>query len=265
MWKRSKSPDTEGSEAAGVPEEDFFPETFRTFQRIFDNNCTYRVKPYEGIVSLLTELKMRGMKLGVLSNKPDRQAVHVVSEIFGEDLFDIVWGQKEGVPRKPDPSALLLMAGDLGADPSEIIYIGDSEVDIRTGQAAGVKTVLVSWGFRQPEDLRKAGAERIVDSTQEILKLQKNRRNNMSEFREEDLLVFLENQTKLFDEPVAETPEEAEAFLEDCMAVVAGSIEEVREYFEEAGADISGMTAEELEEASEVFALADGRYLIVEG
>ena len=87
----------------------------------------------------------------------------------------------------------------------------------------------------------------------------------MSEFREEDLLVFLENQTKLFDEPVAETPEEAEAFLEDCMAVVAGLIEEVREYFEEAGADISGMTAEELEEASEVFALADGRYLIVEG
>ena len=87
----------------------------------------------------------------------------------------------------------------------------------------------------------------------------------MSEFREEDLLVFLENQTKLFDEPVAETPKEAEAFLEDCMAVVAGLIEEVREYFEEAGADISGMTAEELEEASEVFALADGRYLIVEG
>lgn len=160
-------------EAAGVPEEDFFPETFRTFQRIFDNNCIYRVKPYEGIVSLLTELKMRGMKLGVLSNKPDRQAVHVVSEIFGEDLFDIVWGQKEGVPRKPDPSALLLMAGDLGADPSEIIYIGDSEVDIRTGQAAGVKTVLVSWGFRQPEDLRKAGAERIVDSTQEIFEITK--------------------------------------------------------------------------------------------
>ncbi len=87
----------------------------------------------------------------------------------------------------------------------------------------------------------------------------------MSEFREEDLLVFLKNQTKLFDEPVAETQEEAEAFLEDCMAVVAGSIEEVREYFEEAGADVSGMTEEELEEAAEVFALSDGRYLIVEG
>lgn len=87
----------------------------------------------------------------------------------------------------------------------------------------------------------------------------------MSEFREEDLAVFIKNQTKLFDEPVAETTEEAEAFLEDCMAVVADSIEEVREYFDEAGADVSGMTEEELKEASEVFALSDGRYLIVEG
>lgn len=87
----------------------------------------------------------------------------------------------------------------------------------------------------------------------------------MGEFREEDLRVFLENQTKLFDEPVAETLEEAEAFLEDCMAAVVDSIEEVREYLEEAGADVSGMSADELEEASEVFPLSEGRYLIVEG
>lgn len=81
--------------------------------------------------------------------------------------------RRKGFPRKPDPSALLLMTEDLGAEPSEIIYIGDSEVDIRTGQAAGVKTVLVSWGFRQPEELRKAGAEIIVDSTREILEITK--------------------------------------------------------------------------------------------
>ena len=160
-------------EAAGVSEEEFFPRTFQAFRRIFDKNCTYRVKPYEGIVSLLSELKARDIKLGVLSNKPDRQAVHVVSRIFGENIFDIVWGQKEGVPRKPDPSALLLMAEELMADPSEIIYIGDSEVDVQTGQAAKVKTVLVSWGFREPEDLRKAGAELIVNSTEEILKITK--------------------------------------------------------------------------------------------
>lgn len=87
----------------------------------------------------------------------------------------------------------------------------------------------------------------------------------MNDYNEECLLTFLKNQTKLFDEPVAQTLEEAEAFLEDCMAVVAGSIAEVREYFEDSGADIEGMSDDELEEASEVFRLPDGTYLIVEG
>ena len=87
----------------------------------------------------------------------------------------------------------------------------------------------------------------------------------MNEFDEECLNVFLENQSQLFEEAVAETLEDAEAFLEDCMAVVVDSIKEVREYFEENGADVDGMSDEELEEASEVFALENGQYLIVEG
>lgn len=86
----------------------------------------------------------------------------------------------------------------------------------------------------------------------------------MYEYDEECLQVFLKKQEQLFDEPVAVTLEEAEAFLEDCMAVVVDSIEEVREYFDESGADVEGMSEEELEDASEVFTLADGRYLVVE-
>lgn len=87
----------------------------------------------------------------------------------------------------------------------------------------------------------------------------------MDEFREEYLETFLRNQSQLFDEPVAETLEEAEAFLEDCMAVVVDSLKEVKAYFEENGADVENMSLDELEEASEVFALPDGKYLIVEG
>lgn len=78
------------------------------------------------------------------------------------------------------------------------------------------------------------------------------------------LNAFLEQQEQLFREPVAESMEEAEAFLEDCMAVVCKDLKEVRAYFEEEGADIAGMSMRELAEASEVFALPDGRYLIVE-
>ena len=87
----------------------------------------------------------------------------------------------------------------------------------------------------------------------------------MYEYDEDCLKVFLKNQSQLFDEPVAETLEEAEAFLEDCMAVIVDSLQEVREYFEEKGADVDGMSDEELEEASEVFALPGGQYLVVEG
>ena len=84
-------------------------------------------------------------------------------------------------------------------------------------------------------------------------------------YSEEAVEVFLKDQSRLYDEPVAETVEEAEEFLEDCMAVIVDSLEEVREYFEESGADVDHMTEEEMEEASEVFVLPDGTYLIVEG
>ena len=87
----------------------------------------------------------------------------------------------------------------------------------------------------------------------------------MAEFTNEYLDALLENQDRLFDQPVAETREEAEAFLEDCMAEIVDSLEDVREYLEELGMDVADMSDEELEDASEVFALPDGRYLIVEG
>lgn len=84
-------------------------------------------------------------------------------------------------------------------------------------------------------------------------------------YTEECIMTFLKNQGQLFDEPVAESYEEAEAFLEDCMAVVVDSLKEAKEYLDDMGADVEGMSLDEIEEASEIFTLPDGRYLIVEG
>ena len=86
----------------------------------------------------------------------------------------------------------------------------------------------------------------------------------MEEYSEECILTFLRTQGQLFDEPVAENYDEAEAFLEDCMAAVVDSIDEVRQYLDENGMDVEGLSDGELEEASEVFALPNGQYLIVE-
>ena len=87
----------------------------------------------------------------------------------------------------------------------------------------------------------------------------------MMEYDDKVLSCFLEKQGQLFPENVAETPEEAGQFLEDCMAVVCSSLKEVKDYLDEAGMDVSGMDREELLAASEVFSIPDGRFLIVEG
>lgn len=84
-------------------------------------------------------------------------------------------------------------------------------------------------------------------------------------YSEECIETFLKKQTQLFDEPVAETYEEAEEFLEDCMAVVVSSIDDVREYLDDSGMDVEGMSDEDLLEASEVFEIEDEGFLIVEG
>ncbi len=157
--------------AGGDKDLDRFDQAFAAYDNIFEANCTYHVQPYPGIVRMLEEMKKSGIKLGVLSNKPDRQAVHVVEEIFGKDTFDQVHGQREGVPRKPDPSALCAMAEEFGAEPSDVLYIGDSEVDAATGKAAHMKTILVTWGFRTQRELEAAAPDRIVDSADEILEI----------------------------------------------------------------------------------------------
>ena len=156
-------------------------EAMERYARIFDENCTYHVIPYEGIERLLQELKRQGRKLAVLSNKPDAQAVKVVESVFGKELFDSIQGQRDDVPRKPDPAAALAVARRLGASESESVYIGDSEVDVATGRAANMLTVGVTWGFRGREGLIEAGAPCIVRSPEEIMKLIKDKEGSGNE------------------------------------------------------------------------------------
>ena len=143
------------------------------YGRIFKKHCTYKVAPYEGIVDMLTELQERGVKLAVLSNKPHLQTLDVVTTFFDEGIFTSVQGQQEHIPRKPDPTAVWMMLDELGISKEECLYIGDSDVDMRTGGAAGVDTVGVTWGFRTEDVLRKNGATYIVNKATEIISIVK--------------------------------------------------------------------------------------------
>ena len=156
-------------EAAGDPELTRIDEAMETYGRIFKVNCTYQVKAYPGVEDMLHELKARGIRLAVLSNKPHVQTQDVVRTFFGTDLFDWVQGQKEGVPRKPDPAAAVYIANQLQVSENECVYIGDSDVDMKTGNAAGMKTVGVTWGFRSKEVLIEHGAHCTIDHAKDLI------------------------------------------------------------------------------------------------
>ena len=156
-------------EAAGDRELSRIEEGMEVYGRIFDENCTYLVTPYEGITETLKQMKDKGIKLAVLSNKPHQQTKKVVERIFGEDVFDCVQGQKEGIARKPDPDGIYRLLEEMQAGREECLYVGDSEVDVETGRNAGVRMVGVSWGFRSREALKAAGAGIIIDSPEKLM------------------------------------------------------------------------------------------------
>ena len=122
---------------------------------------------------MLQELKKEGVQLAVLSNKPHLQTKDVVATFFDEDTFARVYGQQEGVPRKPDPAAVHMILEELEVSREECLYIGDSDVDMQTGCAAGVPAVGVTWGFRSRDVLASHGATYIVDKPEEIISIVK--------------------------------------------------------------------------------------------
>lgn len=157
--------------AVGDAELEKIERAMEVYGRIFGENCTYHVTEYEGITNMLDELKGRGIKTAVLSNKPHQQSVDVVGRILGEDRFSCVNGQREGIEKKPDPAGVFEIMRFLGVTKEECLYIGDSEVDMETARRAGLTSVGVSWGFRSREILQGAGADYIIDKPCELLKL----------------------------------------------------------------------------------------------
>ena len=152
----------ESLKVSGDPEASRIEEGMEVYGRIFDQNCTYHVTPYEGIPEMLKALKDRGIHLAVLSNKPDRQTVKVVKEIFGDEIFDYAQGQKDGIRRKPEPDGVWYLMDKMQVSKEECLYIGDSEVDAATGKNAGLKTIGVLWGFRDRKTLETAGADHLI-------------------------------------------------------------------------------------------------------
>lgn len=125
-------------------------------------------KPYDGMPEALEELKRKGAKLGVLSNKFDAAARSVVGEHY-PGVFDLVRGESPDTPRKPDPTGLLRMIADLGVSSDQVAYVGDSGSDMTVAVRAGAFPVGVTWGYRDADELRDCGARVLLEKPSELV------------------------------------------------------------------------------------------------
>ena len=127
--------------------------------------------PYEGVEALLATLKEKGVRLAVLSNKDEASCIPIVENAFGKGMFDRIFGGKEGVPAKPDPTAVFALMENFGVSAEDCLYVGDTEIDMQTGKNAGIETVAALWGYRTREALEAYAPEYLLAKPSELLSL----------------------------------------------------------------------------------------------
>ena len=149
-------------------DEKIVDEAVLVFSREYAKNWQEHTRPYRGIPELLDRLHGKGCKLSILSNKPHDFTLLLVRELLGSWNFYPVFGQRDGVPKKPHPAPALEVARKLDMSPADILYVGDTGVDMRTAQQAGMDAVGVLWGFRDAEELMATGAEWLVQTPEEL-------------------------------------------------------------------------------------------------
>lgn len=151
-----------------LPEEN--EETREKFLEIFrpyyELHASDKSRPYEGLPAVLERLQKEGYVCGIVSNKPDQATRSIGTAFFPS--FPLALGQREDIPRKPNAAPVEFALNTLGGTKSECIYIGDSEVDVLTAQNAGVPCIGVTWGFRDEDVLKKAGAKHLAHTPEEL-------------------------------------------------------------------------------------------------
>lgn len=146
-------------------------QVLRLMRQHYDEHCFDLTQLYPGIAELVSALTKRRLKLAVLSNKPDDFTKRMIVRYFQPSPFAVVRGQLPNVPLKPDPTAALQIAQELGIPPAQWLYLGDTNTDMHTARAAGMHPVGVLWGFRDRAELLTSGAEHIVLEPREVLVL----------------------------------------------------------------------------------------------
>ena len=154
--------------AAGDEKLEKLDEVYDFGKKLYDVSPMYKTEAFSGIVEAIGSLKKAGIKLAVLTNKPHVSAQKVVEHFFGTETFDLIQGQEDGKPIKPDKACIQKVLDALGVEPKECIYFGDSNTDMKTGKNAGIFTVGVAWGYRSKRELFDNRADLVIDSPKKI-------------------------------------------------------------------------------------------------
>ena len=141
-----------------------FYKVLHEYIKLFEKDCIYEVKPYDGITELTCWLKANNIKIAVLTNKQHDNALYVLNSVFGENYFDFILGQDDTHEKKPSRTGVDIILRKMNVKEDECIYIGDTNTDMKTGKNAGLFTVGVTWGFRDYEELKKGEPQAIIDS-----------------------------------------------------------------------------------------------------
>ena len=155
----------------GHRDEETVKECIAAMRQEYGNRWDKKTRPYPGIPELLDAVTARGVKMAVLSNKPDATTKVVVAKLMPRWRFDYVAGERAGIPRKTDPAAALSIAEQLGIPPQEWLYLGDTNTDMKTACAAGMYPVGALWGFRTADELLASGAKVLIKYPTELLTL----------------------------------------------------------------------------------------------
>ena len=143
---------------------------FQEFREYYKDHSAILTKPYDDIIDLMKTLKSKGIKIAVVSNKADF-AVKTLMEDYFSGLYDCAYGERAGVPRKPEPDGVLDAIREMGSEIENTVYIGDSEVDVITSKNAKLPCIAVTWGFRDKKVLESLNPEYIVDSPSDVLRI----------------------------------------------------------------------------------------------
>ena len=158
--------------SAGMSEETVDENIVAEFRAHFKEDCDYHVKPYEGIPALIRWLKEKGILVACNTNKPHENAVKLIHKHFGDD-FDAVLGQQDDIPKKPDKTGALKIVSSFGLKPNEVVYVGDSDVDMFTAKNAALHSIGAAWGYRGEDELKNSGAEFTAKTPIEIIDILK--------------------------------------------------------------------------------------------